>query len=938
MNKKENPGVSRRGAAMLLLFSLAVSVLLGFAMPVHAADGGRTTLRTLRVGFYPYTGYMATAADGSRSGYAYELLQDIAQHENVTFAYSCLDGNTQQAMQQLAAGQIDLIPVLRRTAERDEQFAFSAEPIGTVATMLTVKAGNRSIVAGDYDTFDGITVGMSRSGNGRNESFRAYAEEHGFRYTPVYYDTDEELSSALRNGEITAAASNRLRETKNEWIIDTFDEQSIYIAMRKDDTVTQQLVNDAISKINRNDPSWRTTLFNKYYTGSHTSSKIYLTDAEEDYVIACNDADTVFTVLVNPDRYPYSYMTPDGMPTGIMVDIFQKAAGRARLRYKFLKPADRSEYKAMLADGQADFVIDLTDDMSQAENYGYKLTDSYLSAEFSWVLLRRHNGALNNVAVAYDFSPSALEMPGLSDTAHVEYLDSFDDCLAAVHAGTVDAYYTYTYQAERTVFDDTRNELRSMLSGEQRNFCIGVRQDYDVLLRTVLNKSIDSLTRAEISTITNTYVNLGQQPFSLTRLAYQYPAIIVLTCLCVLVTAVCIALVIRAQRFRAETEKALRKAEEASVAKTEFLSNMSHDIRTPINGILGMLEVIRDCRSDEARVDDCLGKIDISAKHLLSLVNDVLDMSKIESNSFVVEAKPFNLARTLVEVDDIVRIQAEQSGLQLYTDHDDVHDADLLGSALYLKKILVNLYSNAIKYNKPGGSITTRLREVSRTADTAVYAFTIRDTGIGMTQDFIDNHLFEAFSQEDNAARSQYGGTGLGMSIVSQLVQKINGTITVESTVGEGSCFTVTLPFAIDHDPPAAGPEKEASTDLHGKRLLVVEDNELNMEIAEFMLKSAGAEVVKAFDGESAVRAFAADPAGCDAILMDLMMPVMDGYAATRAIRSSGRPDAGTIPIIAMSANAYAEDVQKCLDTGMNAHISKPLYKDVMLETIERFV
>ena len=175
----------------------------------------------------------------------------------------------------------------------------------------------------------------------------------------------------------------------------------------------------------------------------------------------------MFTVLVNPDRYPYSYMTPDGMPTGIMVDIFQKAAGRARLRYKFLKPADRSEYKAMLADGQADFVIDLTDDMSQAENYGYKLTDSYLSAEFSWVLLRRHNGGLNNVAVAYDFSPSALEMPGLSDTAHVEYLDSFDNCLAAVHAGTVDAYYTYTYQAERTVFDDTQMCIRDSFYAER---------------------------------------------------------------------------------------------------------------------------------------------------------------------------------------------------------------------------------------------------------------------------------------------------------------------------------------------------------------------------------------------------------------------------------------------------------------------------------------
>ena len=360
---------------------------------------------------------------------------------------------------------------------------------------------------------------------------------------------------------------------------------------------------------------------------------------------------------------------------------------------------------------------------------------------------------------------------------------------------------------------------------------------------------------------------------------------------------------------------ALESEAGANRTKTRFLANMSHDIRTPINGILGMLEVIRDCRSDEARVDDCLGKIDISAKHL-----------------------PFNLARTLVEVDDIVRTQAEQSGLRLYTDHDDVHDADLLGSALYLKKILVNLYSNAIKYNKPGGAIYARMRELEHTDDTVTYAFTIRDTGIGMTQDFIDNHLFEAFSQEDNAARSQYGGTGLGMSIVSQLVQKMNGTITVESTVGEGSCFTVTLPFAIDHDPPAAVPEKEASADLHGKRLLVVEDNELNMEIVEFMLKSAGAEVVKAFDGESAVRAFAADPAGCDAILMDLMMPVMDGYAAARAIRASGQPRAGTVPIIAMSANAYAEDVKKCLDSGMNAHISKPLFKDVMLRTIARFV
>ena len=392
-------------------------------------------------------------------------------------------------------------------------------------------------------------------------------------------------------------------------------------------------------------------------------------------------------------------------------------------------------------------------------------------------------------------------------------------------------------------------------------------------------------------------------------------------------------------RMGQKLQQALANEASANHTKTRFLANMSHDIRTPINGILGMLTIVDTCRDNKDKMDDCLAKIDVSAKHLLSLVNDVLDMTKLERDTFTLESKPFNLDRVCIETAEIVRFQAESAGLHVEEEHPDVRNVNLLGSELYLKKILLNLFSNCIKYNKPGGAIYTRMRELEHTDDTVTYEFFIRDTGVGMTQDFIDNHLFEAFTQGDNAARSQYGGTGLGMSIVAQLVKKMNGTIQVESTVGEGSSFTVVLPFAIDHDPPAAAEKTPPAGYLRGKRLLVVEDNELNMEIAEFMLKSTGAEVVPVFDGESAVKAYAqAAPGTYQAILMDLMMPVMDGYAATRAIRSSGRPDAGTIPIIAMSANAYAEDVQKCLDTGMNAHISKPLYKDVMLETIERFV
>ena len=392
-------------------------------------------------------------------------------------------------------------------------------------------------------------------------------------------------------------------------------------------------------------------------------------------------------------------------------------------------------------------------------------------------------------------------------------------------------------------------------------------------------------------------------------------------------------------RIGQELQRAAASETAANRAKTQFLANMSHDIRTPINGIMGMLEMIDACRDDAQKVDDCLDKIELSARHLLSLVNDVLDMSKLESESLELEHKPFNLDTVCGEATEMMKFQAEQAGLHVYVEHGDVRDVNLLGSALYVKKILVNLFSNCIKYNKPGGAIYTRLREVERTADTATYEFRIRDTGIGMTQEFIDHHLFEAFVQADNVSRSRYGGTGLGMSIVAQLVKKMGGTIHVESALGEGSCFTVTLPFDIDRNPPAPAQDTTAPADLHGKRLLVVEDNDLDMEIAEFMLKSVGAKVDKAFDGESAVRQFKASAPGTySAVLMDLMMPVMDGYAATKAIRASTHPDAKGVPIIAMSANAYAEDVRKCLESGMNAHISKPLFKDVMLKTIARFV
>ena len=941
-NTKESFPALRRAVCCLLLTGMLLAALLGFAMPASAAGSDDTPQPTLRVGFYAYTGYHIMDKDGHRSGYSYEVLQRIAQYENVKFEYLGYDCDANEAADMLERGEIDLLPTLRMTPERAERFAFSSEPISNLATMLTVKAGNRSIVAGDYETYDGMIVGMSRRGNGRNQSFINYAEEHGFTYTPIYFDTDEELSLALRTGVITAAVSNRLRKTNNEWIIDTFDLQDCYIAVRKDDSATLQLVNDALTKMDRDDPTWRTTLFDKYNKNIHSSNKLYLTAAEENYITTHNANGTIFQVLVNPDRYPYSYPDEDGCPTGIMVDLFKLVADRAQLHYSFLAPTSRSEYRTMLESSGADFVIDFSDDYSMAEDYGYQLTNSYLSAEFSWVMLRSHSGGLSKAIVPDNFNSDSLEMPGLPDISNVKYAASFDDCLAAVRSGDVDACYTYTYQAERAIFDDKYNELRAMLSDERRSFCIGVRADYDILLLDVLNKSVDSLTRADIVALTNKYINLGQQKFSLVRLAYQYPLFVVLIVLCVIITNVCVVLSMRARRFRDLTEAALHRAEEASTAKTEFLSNMSHDIRTPINGIMGMLDIAEENFEDQARVRDCLTKMRGAASHLLSLVNDVLDMSKIESGSMKLLNNPFDLRVLLQACCDIVEGQIIERKLTFSKQIGPFWHPYLVGSELHVRQVLINILSNAVKYTPDGGTIRFCAKETLYEEGLVHLRMEITDNGIGMSEEFLQ-HIFEPFTQEQRSSRTHYKGTGLGMAITKKLVDQMHGSLDVESEPGKGSTFIVRLSLPVDptpHPVAAQQPAKQEETPtLAGLHLLLAEDNELNSEIAVTLLEAEGAKVTAVTNGREAVEAMQhAAPHTYDAVLMDVMMPEMNGLEATRCIRAfeGVGPDEGT-PIIAMTANVFADDVRACLDSGMNSHVGKPLDMKVLMREILKY-
>lgn len=395
----------------------------------------------------------------------------------------------------------------------------------------------------------------------------------------------------------------------------------------------------------------------------------------------------------------------------------------------------------------------------------------------------------------------------------------------------------------------------------------------------------------------------------------------------------------REREYRAQLKEAARRAESANRAKTQFLQRMSHDIRTPINGIQGMVEIGEYYKDDPEKQSQCRQSIRESARLLLELVNEVLDMGKLESGEIVLEERPFDLIALLDSVGGLPEQSAAARGIRVDRKPREVQHTALIGSPVYLKRLLMNIYSNAVKYNKDNGSITVRCRELRTEGDTAWFEFICADTGIGMSEEF-QKYLFEPFAQEHSTARSAYDGTGLGMAIAKALTEKMGGTITFTSREGEGTTFRITLPFRIDTAgrlPQQPAAEPEVSDALRGMRILLAEDNELNMEIAEFMLQSAGAEVTEARDGREAVELFRASPPGhFDAVLMDVMMPVLDGYQATGIIRASDRPDAG-VPIIAMTANAFVEDRQRAREAGMTEHLAKPLDRAVLVRTLQRW-
>lgn len=640
----------------------------------------------------------------------------------------------------------------------------------------------------------------------------------------------------------------------------------------------------------------------------------------------------VLRVAADYDFCPNSYYNSNGELSGLYIEIVTEAANRLGMQVEF-KTGAWPECRAMLAEGDADVLLGL-EIFSNMEGtlrtiplcsdelcvYGKEAVDSAATLAGRRVALM----ARSVIEASYDLQ-----------CEYVEY-NTNTEILQAVENGEADYAICHSAVSEKLI-EKNHLDLRRGLAIAKSFPAMAVSASRPEL-RTALNEALQSMSRDEtIGRLQQKWIDDFTRSRSLRYVLKTNQVLydMFILALIVVVSALVIYYVLDRRQARyirslLDVQRQLKESNEAALranrAKTVFLSHMSHDFRTPVNGILGMAERIRRKKDEPETVDDCLDKIKGAAGHLLELMDDVLDMSRLEVGEVRLTRSPFDLNEELRRVRSIAEESAKVKGIALEFRMDGAVHTRLLGSPMHLRRILLNLVSNAVKYNRPGGRVDVSVREVGGDDRRVALRFVVRDTGIGMSEEFVQKSLFHPFTQEHDNARTEYQGTGLGMAIVSDLVKFMGGAIGVESRQGEGTTFTVQLEFDLNPAAPPAATDAQPLTDISGMRVLVAEDNDLNLEIARCMLQDAGVKTAEARNGREAVEKFAASEEGAfDAILMDVMMPVMDGMQAARAIRALPRRDAADVPIIAMAANAFAEDQSRARDCGMTKYLTKPV-------------
>lgn len=931
----------RIASRAMLVFCCSLFILLTTIAP--AAGEPTHERRTVRVGVLTQDGLCMKDANGRLSGYTIDLWQMANRYMNVKVEYVGYGKTWDELIQMLQNGELDILTNAQKSPEREQIFAFT-KPTGITSGLLNVRADNTKFVAGNYATYNGMRIGTFRKDRSY-ELFQKWAQEKGFTYQTTFYDTSPELYAALYRGEVEAIIANSFRKPDNERTLDLFYTNNIYGIVRKDDTQLLNEFNYALNQMNASEGDWVHRLLYKYVNQASAVQATF-SQREQELIRQYQSGEKKLVVTVWTDRAPLSYVE-NGKLKGILPDLFDKIMQKAGIPYTIKLPKDKADYEKMCLDGSVDVIMDWRhDNIPLAEERDYALSKKYLDTRI--VLLKRNTlkGQPHTFAVENTTRLSNVEEKLVADV-NVFLTNNVDESVRAVAYGKADATYLYYYMALYYLNQGSyKNLVYEILDNPGPDVHIAFTAGVSHELSGIISKCISQISNEERTQIINKYTTFQPQNMDfVTYIAYN-PQMTLLFFVFILAISLGFLLMYmrlhekkrllaQEQAYAVKQEQLAEAAQAANKSKTSFLFNMSHDIRTPMNAIIGFAKLAQNAKCSTEQMHSYLSKILVASQHLLSLINDILEMSRIESGKITLEPVPTSWNEMLQELQTIMQEQIESKKQSFTISIAPLTHDYVMIDKLRMEQVLVNLVSNASKYTPERGSIRVELAQYpAAKPNQAVYKISVIDNGMGMSEDFVKK-IFSPFERANNSTVSKIQGTGLGMSITKSIVDLANGTIDVKSKLGEGTeiIVAITLDLCMDAEIATLNAKQldkqqaqAEQPDFKGKRLLVVEDNKLNREITVTILEQTGIITEQAEDGSVAVKMVQeAAPCYYDLILMDIQMPIMDGYEATKQIRALPDKRLAQLPIIAVSANAFEEDKKASLAAGMDGHIAKPI-------------